>query len=542
MTAWSLFKDLHAGSTTWGLKVRIVRIYKQTYANSSNAGTMEMVLHDETGDRIHASMYLDVYEKFKENLVEGGLCRITHVMVKENDWKGKTTTNKQRLQLFRLSKVFEFKPNTFPTVMHDLKEFNELIIPQKNAPYQLIDVIGRVTSYLQPTKLPALNKRIMEFRIVDSSGSPLDCCVWDEYIDCLFPILEHNINKTCIVLIKFGRVCDYRGELRFQNTYHVTQIIVNGEDDVFLQFTNRMEIEDGGGCNKLMFSEYEQEIYVLFSQKMAQFRDLKELNAMQNVSNFWVEATIIDIETKTDYWYLSCKNCAKKIYDDGNIKKCWTCNEQSFSTTYRYKIIVSVLDHTGTSTFLLWNRECAAIIGKSAGEMRDLNVDGSKQGDKMVEDALLDKKILFEVRKQTIRNNNNKTYFIVNRIVLNEDILEIYRQNLITDNESTTGLTSEMNNKSLEMIEESSRNRDDKGKGIYLEDEDEDINEKGNADEVKQVAFHEENPETDDAYGAKSPQTSSESVADDQIKPRRVSDATTDATYMLKRKRIKKEK
>ncbi|KAL3637847.1 hypothetical protein CASFOL_018295 [Castilleja foliolosa] len=460
MTLWSLFKDLHAGSTTWGLKVRIVRIYKQTYANSSNAGTMEMVLHDETGDRIHASMYLDVYEKFKEHLVEGGLCRITHVMVKENDWKGNTTTNKQRLQLFRLSKVFEFKPDTFPTVMHDLKEFNELIIPKKNAPYQLVGIVdSRVSKYLP----------------CDS-----DYCEW-------------------------------------------------------------MEIEDGGGCNKLMFSEYEQEIYVLFSQKMAQFRDLKELNAMQNVSNFWAEATIIDIETKTDYWYLSCKNCAKKIYDDGNIKKCWTCNEQSFSTTYRYKIIVSVLDHTGTSTFLLWNRECAAIIGKSAGEMRDLNVDGSKQGDKMVEDALLDKKIHFEVRKQTDMNNN-KNYFIVTMIVLNEDILEIYRQNLITDNESTTGLTSKMNSKSLELIEESSRNRYDKGKGIYLDDEDEDINEKGNADEDKQVVVHEENPETDDADGAKSPQTSSEIVADDQIKPRRVSDATTDATDMLKMKRIKKEK
>ncbi|KAL3616117.1 hypothetical protein CASFOL_040411 [Castilleja foliolosa] len=526
MPLWSLFRDLHAGSTTWGLKVRIVRIYKQTYANSSNAGTMEMVLHDETGDRIHASMYLDLYEKFKEHLVEGGLCRITHVMVKENDWKGKTTTNNQRLQLFRLSKVFEFKPDTFPTVMHNLKEFNELEIPKKDAPYHLIDVIGRVTSYLEPTKLPALNKRIMEFRIVDSSGSPLDCCVWDEYIDCLFPILEHNRNKACIVLITFGRVCEYKGELRFQNTYHVTQIIVNGEDDV-------MEIEDGGGCNKLMFCESDQEIYVLFSQKVAQVRDLKDLNAMQNGSNYWAEATIIDIDTKTDYWYLSCKNCFKKIYDDGNIKKCWTCNEQSFSTSYRYKIIVSVLDHTGTSTFLLWNRECAAIVGKSASEMRDLNVDGSNQGNKMVEDALLDKKILFEVRKQTDSNNSNKNYFIVNRIVMNEDILEIYRKNFITDNESTTGFTSEMQSKSLELTKESSKHKDDKGKGIYLGVEDEDINE---------VILHGENPDTDDEVGAKSPQTSSESVADDQTKPNRVSYATTDATYMQKKKRIKKEK
>ncbi|KAL3629916.1 hypothetical protein CASFOL_026228 [Castilleja foliolosa] len=51
MALWSLFKDLHAGTTTWGIKVRIVRLYKQSYSkNATDEGSMDLVLHDESGD------------------------------------------------------------------------------------------------------------------------------------------------------------------------------------------------------------------------------------------------------------------------------------------------------------------------------------------------------------------------------------------------------------------------------------------------------------------------------------------------------------
>ncbi|KAL3629915.1 hypothetical protein CASFOL_026227 [Castilleja foliolosa] len=147
-------------------------------------------------------MNMDLFKKFEQHLVEGGLCRITHLLVKDNDWKGKTTTNQHRLSLYRDSKVLELKCSNFPSQMHDLKEFHELTIPKKNEPYQLIDVIGRVTSYQQPTKMPSLKTSKMDFKMVDT------------------------------------RVCEYKGEMKFQNTYHVTQLIDNGDDDVFHQFRN----------------------------------------------------------------------------------------------------------------------------------------------------------------------------------------------------------------------------------------------------------------------------------------------------------------
>ncbi|KAL3656078.1 hypothetical protein CASFOL_000474 [Castilleja foliolosa] len=536
MALWSLFKDLHAGSTTWGIKVRIVRLYKLSHSKnaSDNEGSMELVLHDESLDRIHCSMDMDIFKKFQEHLVEGGLCCITHLLVKDNDWKGKSTTNKHRLCLNRDSKVLEFKCSNFPSRMHELKEFHELSIPKKDEwSYQLIDVIGRVTSYQQPTKMPSLKTSRMDFKMVDTSGNSLDCSLWDEYIDMLLPKLEHNINNTCIVLFRFGRVC----EMKFQNTHHITHLIVNGDDDVFNQFRTRMETEDGGGLNKLMFSEEDHDMYVEFSQKSARVQTLSCLKGMKQVSNYWVEATILDIDTKTDYWYLACKTCDKKVYVEGSRMKCWTCREQTFTDTYRYKVHIVVQDPTGYATLLLWNRECAAIIGKSAGEMRDLNADGSKMGNKMVEKGLIHKKLLFEVKNNPYNNNQvQKDYFIVTRVVLNEDTMEIYRLNQVTDEESTAIVPTEKNYKRCELLEVSSKEADEKGKGLYIEDAEHDIDEQGVEDAGKVLVVH------DDELSTKKSETMSESVAKEPIYQKRASETTTDATYMLKKKRITKEK
>ncbi|KAL3629913.1 hypothetical protein CASFOL_026225 [Castilleja foliolosa] len=123
--------------------------------------------------------------------------------------------------------------------------------------------------------------------------------------------------------------------------------------------------------------------------------------------------------------------------------------------------------------------------------MRDLNADGSKMGNKMVEDGSINKKLLFEVRNNP--NNNNqvqKDYFIVTRVVLNEDIMEIYRLNQVTDEESTTGVPTKMNDKSYELMEVSSKEADEKGKGLYIEDAEQDTDEQGVEDAEKQLVVH----------------------------------------------------
>ncbi|KAL3618764.1 hypothetical protein CASFOL_037426 [Castilleja foliolosa] len=208
MSLWSLFRDLHPGTTTWGVKVRIVRLYKQPNSrNCTEVESVEMILHDVTGDRIHATMTPDLYKKLEKLLVEGAICRITHLLIKENTWKCRTTTNTQRLQLYHQSQVLPFSYKNFPSFMVDLRDYTDLTLPIPDQPYNLIDiVIGRVTSYQEPAKVHALNTRRLDFKIQDTRGNSLDCCLWADYVDTVLPAFEHNTNIPCIVLFRFGRV------------------------------------------------------------------------------------------------------------------------------------------------------------------------------------------------------------------------------------------------------------------------------------------------------------------------------------------------
>ncbi|KAL3623516.1 hypothetical protein CASFOL_032332 [Castilleja foliolosa] len=557
MALWSLFRELHAGSTTWGVQARIVRLYKQPNArNCTQVGSVEMIRHDAEGDRIHASMTPDLYQRFQKLLVEGRTCRITHLLIKENTWKCKTTTNPQWIKLYCKSVVLPFEDKNFPSFMVQLHEFSDLTLPIPDEPYNLVDVIGRVISYQEPAKVHALGIRRLDFKIEDTRGNVLACCLWADYVDTVLPALEHNSNIPCIVLFRFGKVGEFRGEMKLQNTYHVTQVIVNGEDDVFRQFRSRMELQGGGSISKVMFSEYEQQVHDDFSQGKALVKSLGYLNGLKEVKNVWVDVLILDIDTSRDIWYLACKKCVKKVYIEGGRKMCWTCREEVFTDTYRYKIPITVWDKTGSSTLMMWNREAAALIGMSAGEVREMDATSDK-GLKFVKKALLDKKFIFEVKKQETRNNTSLDFFNITRAVLNDETKELYKMKCTTDDDSTNDVPADMQGKGAELIEVSSKSDDPKGKGLLIkdaeddpkgkglliEDIEDDFSEKGIEHEADQQLFLDGTTTDNDADdGSESKEKLPDKVAENQLTLIGETASIPDATYALKRKRIKKEK
>ncbi|KAH6766839.1 hypothetical protein C2S52_017822 [Perilla frutescens var. hirtella] len=85
-----------------------------------------------------------------------------------------------------------------------------------------------------------------------------------------------------------------------------------------------------------------------------------------------------------------------KIVTDYNISEISEfCN--------RYKLIVRVVDDTGTTTFLLWDKESVALIGKTASE---LSVGRSVEGIPSGIEQLANKKALFNVSVQPRQTRN----------------------------------------------------------------------------------------------------------------------------------------
>ncbi|KAL3646129.1 hypothetical protein CASFOL_011309 [Castilleja foliolosa] len=87
--------DLEPGKSDLGLKVRVIRCYRQPSSYKSYPdGTLEMIVHDE---RIHATIDFGVFKVKKMDIIEGGLYRIKTFMVAHDMTKFKSTTNKFKL-------------------------------------------------------------------------------------------------------------------------------------------------------------------------------------------------------------------------------------------------------------------------------------------------------------------------------------------------------------------------------------------------------------------------------------------------------------
>ncbi|KAL3635234.1 hypothetical protein CASFOL_017856 [Castilleja foliolosa] len=91
-TLFSVFNDLHPGSTAWAVKARLIRWYKQpAFQNKQQLGSVEMVIHDQDGVRIHVAIKALLYAKFKGLLSEGELYIIKNFFVNDNKTTLKTT-------------------------------------------------------------------------------------------------------------------------------------------------------------------------------------------------------------------------------------------------------------------------------------------------------------------------------------------------------------------------------------------------------------------------------------------------------------------
>ncbi|KAL3652168.1 hypothetical protein CASFOL_001849 [Castilleja foliolosa] len=170
-TLFSAINDLNSGSTAWAIKATVVRLYKQSsYLNRTETWSVEMVIHDQQGTRIHVRIRPDLYEMFKNVLSEGSLYMIKNLFVIENRSSYRSTNNRHKLTFFRVSIITEYEDDQFP------------------------NVIGRVISYQKPFE--GFTTRKMDFRIQDPENNQLSCTLWDDYIDDLLPILETTKDKT----------------------------------------------------------------------------------------------------------------------------------------------------------------------------------------------------------------------------------------------------------------------------------------------------------------------------------------------------------
>ncbi|KAL3655699.1 hypothetical protein CASFOL_000095 [Castilleja foliolosa] len=399
--------ELHAGRNNDGVKVRVIRCYRQSSSQKSDPdGTLELVLHDEIEDRIHATMDYGLFKQKKVDIVEGSLYKIRNFMVAHDMTSCRSTSNPLKLRLYKYTTIAPFQDSEFPTSMYRFRDLWEIANDINVDNFQLLDVIGRVVSYQKPTFVAKCSTRRMDFTIANTENRKLGCSLWGDYIDPVLSIFEKEDSKPLIICIQFGKITRYKDEINVANTFHITKVTINGHGGVFKTFLDRMGEQESGSQNNVITQEID-DIYALFKHKKAPVRTIDKLAGVKDGSICWIDGTIFEIQTKADWCYRSCKSCFKKMPRDERNMQCFICGEDNFTDNFRYKIIVGVADSGGCASLLMWDSQCTTLIGKSAREMKQLNEKSGRLIPFEIQDSLMDKRVLFEIKCPTIKCNSD---------------------------------------------------------------------------------------------------------------------------------------
>ncbi|KAL3643698.1 hypothetical protein CASFOL_014513 [Castilleja foliolosa] len=245
----------------------------------------------------------------------------------------------------------------------------------------------------------------------------------------------------------------------------------------------------------------------------------------------WVDATIVDIEPTGQYWYAACKNCAKKLVAHPGTSTCVGCAQDNSVKTIRYKVEVMVVDKTGTATLLLWNTACELLIGKSAAELYFIYGEYSDQIPKELEDGLIKKRVLFELRLSTFKIVRGAFNCAVSRCAYDDEIMETYTKLFNVTQGSTSdehGTLTENSNSSPDMMDKNVKTIDKGKRKLFIDEDDE---EDDAVDETEKCTGIDEVNAAEKTSNA----AAKTSDAASAISP-------SDAVYKSKRRLFKKEK
>ncbi|KAK1419692.1 hypothetical protein QVD17_28961 [Tagetes erecta] len=155
-----------------------------------------------------------------------------------------------------------------------------------------------------------------------------------------------------------------------------------------------------------------------------------------------VVATIKMIQEKHGWFYAGCRKCGKKVlskqeflekYGDlteeilkvpANGLICPKCKCECQSITTKFMVQVRVQDETGSVSFVLFDTHVARIVGVSATEVRERQVD-ENQTESFPHEMmrLLDKKLAFKIEVTDYNLKNDYYVYTVLKVSDDPDIL-----------------------------------------------------------------------------------------------------------------------
>lgn len=298
--------------------VRVVRLWFEpdNYANQKFFA-MEMVLMDEKGDKIQATVRKNLMTRFENKIREGTVYNIRSFGVAANSGAFRTTKHQFKLNLQNGTVVREVGTGLITVSPYSFVSFPE-IVGNIDKDY-LIDVVG-ILSGVGRERAYERNRVTTKFKVIEleSNGMRLECTLFGPYVDDLDAYLQSGYTKNVVVLAQYLKVKMFNGKVQLQNAMNCTELLFNPDIPKVIDFVKNAN-NIGSPTQPLSYMKDASEMTLEEEfLNLSQRKTIEELKDCRNDMVCVVLGTIKHVVGGNDFWYAACV-CNKGVVFGGNV-------------------------------------------------------------------------------------------------------------------------------------------------------------------------------------------------------------------------------
>ncbi|XP_045797898.1 replication protein A 70 kDa DNA-binding subunit E-like [Trifolium pratense] len=424
---YNSISEISPSKETWNVLVRIVRMwFVKDMKRDALPYSLEMVLMDKKGEKIHATVRRTLIYKYEKELTEGHVYSISNFSVATNVGSYRTTNHAYKINFQFGTKIKKFDDKLIPANIYMISEPHKIFNDNYDTDY-LIDVMG-VLKAVGVEKVYSRNGSESKMIPIELNydGFCFKVTLFGPYADELNAFIASGEADNAVVAVLLAKVKMFQGQPTIQNTIYATKLVFNPVYTSAVDLKKRMlgkSATPSPGISLLKdTSKVSNEDDFLNLTPMATIEGVKDCSVEKT---FAVFGTVKFIDG-SEWWYTAC-TCNKKVYPDERMYFCPKCNKHVINVSPRYMIKVKVIDHTDSATFLIFDRDATDLFNKSCADMIEAFGMGNLADIPEEIGDLVDKSYLFKVETNVDPSGMYEKSFKVKKIVADPVLIEKFK-------------------------------------------------------------------------------------------------------------------
>ncbi|KAK4603919.1 hypothetical protein RGQ29_012434 [Quercus rubra] len=362
---YTTLKQISRDKNNSKVKVRVLRMWDAiNIANNHDLLSLDMILVDEEGTLIHASIRKNLAQIYHPQLNEGSIYTITNFLVEENKGNYRPVYNKFKILFNSITSISKFSgfDHSIPQSQFEFADYGTIASRCYDTTY-LTDVIG-ILDYIGAIEEIKTRGRLTKLRNIQLLNKSIQTTLWGNTAQQIDDDFYKTNKGPFVVIVTSTIVKTFRGDYQLSSTF-ATKLYVN--------------------------------------------LDIPEVAEIRN------KYTIVHINVKE----LLPKGLPK-IQDVKGVLWCERCKNEPKFAVPSYRIQVQVQDETGSTTFILFDKGAEKIISKTAKELAEMQQEILKLDEKILPkeiQKIIGNEYLFQLHLDEYNLKYGKENYTVSKIL-----------------------------------------------------------------------------------------------------------------------------